>query len=174
MTFKRCLALAATLLCSNFLSVADVDVSAQAVTFHVAQDGSVQVEGNYGVWHDEGQADYSVHVALRQIRDGVVIATLWSVDHSGLRFGASSSCRNGCNVQSCTGSCSVGGATGKCKTMIENCDSKDGYRECLCNLPTGRIDVLDLVAGDLFELSVEPVGADDIDAANNTLRIAYN
>ncbi|MDQ7006619.1 MAG: hypothetical protein Q9Q40_05265 [Acidobacteriota bacterium] len=58
--------------------------------------------------------------------------------------------------------------------MIENCDSKDGWRSCLCNLPSGRIDLLDLLAGDVFELSVEPVGANDIDTANNTLRLAFN
>jgi len=152
----------------------EVDLRALAITFNVDSNGTVQVKGEYAVWHDENQSEYSLRAELRQIRGGVTIATLWTEDLSGIISNTASSCDTGCKVQSCTGSCSVGGAAGKCKTMIENCDTKDGYRECMCGLGSGLIDVLDIQAGDVFEMDVQPIGADDVNPANNTLRLAFN
>lgn len=152
---------------------ADVDVSAHSIQFEVVE-GELRVNATYGVWHDEAQADYTIHVELVQLRDGVPIATVWQDSHSGLISSSVSSCKRGCHVQSCTGTCSVGGKSGSCRTKAENCDGKDGYRECMSVLESGAIALQGVHDGDIFRLSVEVSGATDMNSANDTLTVAFN
>jgi len=152
---------------------ADVDLSALAIHFRVVE-GALTVQAEYGVWHDAAQADYTVEVTLTQLRDGVPVATVWRTTHGGLSSSRASSAQPGCRVQSCTGACDVGGRNGESATMTESCDGKDGYRECLCALKSASVTLQAVEDGDVFRLTVTPIGATDLDPSNNVLTVAFN
>jgi len=160
------------LILTTTVAVAGVDLRASGISFERTNDGGLEVRGTYGVWHDDSQTPYQIHVELRQFRDGQVIKVLWSNTHGGTVDG-SSSCQSGCAVQSCTGTCWVNGIKGSCNVFVENCNQKDGYRECLCELPAGPSLVVDLMPGDIFELAVDPVGVTDLDPSDNVVRMTY-
>ena len=151
---------------------ADVDLRATGISFDRGEDGGIVVHGFYGVWHDEGQAPFQVHAELRQLRDGEVIRTLWSSTHGGNMQG-NSDCQAGCHYQECIGTCTVDTIKGTCKTFVEKCNAEKGKEECMCEIPSPPNTVLDVLVGDVFELSVEPVGIGDLDPSDNVIRMTW-
>ncbi len=154
------------------LARAGVDLRATGISFDRSDDGGIVVRGFYGVRHDEGQAPFQVHVELRQLRDGKVIRTLWSSTHGG-RMKGSSDCRAGCHYQECIGTCTVDTIKGTCRTFVEKCNAEQGKEECMCEIPSPPNTVLDVLVGDVFELSVEPVGIGDLDPSDNVIRMTW-
>lgn len=152
---------------------AAVDVQAVSIGFRVSGQGALSVVPTFGVWHDDGQTAYTIHITLVQKRDNQVLAVLLDDAQPGL-VSTSSSCERGCKVQSCTGTCYVDTTQGECAVFVENCDGLDGYRECKCTVPKTPITIIDLRVGDVFELAIDPGGATDLNPSNNVLRVAYN
>ena len=155
------------------LATAGVDLRASSLSLERTARGDLEVRGTYGISRDGGQGSFQVHVELRHLRNGQVIGVLWSDTHGG-NVDGSSTCQSGCQIQSCTGTCWVDGRKGSCNVFVENCDGVDGKRECLCEIAAGPSLVAEVLPGDIFELSVEPIGTTDPDPSDNTLRVTYH
>ncbi len=151
---------------------ADVDLRATGISFDRGEDGGIVVHGFYGVWHDEGQVPFLVHVELRQLRDGEVVRTLWSSIHGGKMKG-SSDCQAGCRYQDCIGSCMVDTTRGRCRTLLARCGDARAKKVCMCEVVTPASSVREVRSGDVFELSVEPVGIGDLDPSDNVIRMTW-
>lgn len=170
---SRLLIWAVVVVLTSTATLGQVDVWADGIVLE--RVGSQwAVEGRIGVGTDLAQMPYKANVSLTQVRDGAVIATIWSRMFSLQASGGSTSCNPGCLSQSCTGRCLLDDAVGDCAVFVANCKTIDGHNECGC-IGKGGSGFIGIRPGDQLQLSINAeTGIEDVNPANNTSTFVVN